>query len=158
MSFTSDVKKELSTKVEKNMHCRVAIIAALISSCTDIMIDENDNYKLVFMTDTEITAETFKELVEKTFKVEAEIGRRTNPLAVNNVTYQVVISDSNIVKNVLEKINLVDKYGEQTDWGPHYVVLFGYSFNFGATDALKKNLPLLNEGEKQIKINIDIRY
>ena len=53
---------------------------------------------------------------------------------------------------------LVDKYGEQTDWGPHYVVLFGYSFNFGATDALKKNLPLLNEGEKQIKINIDIRY
>ncbi len=53
---------------------------------------------------------------------------------------------------------LVDKYGEQTDWGPHYVVLFGYSFNFGATDALKKNLPLMKEGEKQIKINIDIRY
>ena len=53
---------------------------------------------------------------------------------------------------------LVDKYGEQSDWGPHYVVLFGYSFNFGTTDALKKNLPLLNEGEKQIKINIDIRY
>ncbi len=53
---------------------------------------------------------------------------------------------------------LVDKYGEQTAWGPHYIVLFGYSFNFGATDALKKNLPLLNEGEKQIKINIDIRY
>lgn len=53
---------------------------------------------------------------------------------------------------------LVDKYGDQSDWGPHYVVLFGYSFNFGATDALKKNLPLLNEGEKQIKINIDIRY
>ena len=53
---------------------------------------------------------------------------------------------------------LVDKYGEQTDWGPHYVVLFGYSFNFGIIDALKKNLPLLNEGEKQIKINIDIRY
>ena len=53
---------------------------------------------------------------------------------------------------------LVEKYGEQSDWGPHYVVLFGYSFNFGTTDALKKNLPLLNEGEKQIKINIDIRY
>lgn len=53
---------------------------------------------------------------------------------------------------------LVDKYGDQSAWGPHYVVLFGYSFNFGATDALKKNLPLLNEGEKQIKINIDIRY
>ena len=53
---------------------------------------------------------------------------------------------------------LVEKYGDQSDWGPHYVVLFDYSFNFGAKDALKKNLPLLSEGEKQIKINIDIRY
>ena len=53
---------------------------------------------------------------------------------------------------------LVDKYGEQTDWGPHYVVLFGYNFNFATTDAIKKNLPLLSVGEKQIKINIDIRY
>lgn len=53
---------------------------------------------------------------------------------------------------------LVEKYGDQSDWGPHYVVLFDYSFNFGAKDALKNNLPLLNEGEKQIKINIDIRY
>ena len=53
---------------------------------------------------------------------------------------------------------LVEKYGDQSAWGPHYVVLFGYSFNFGATAALKTHLPLLNEGEKQIKINIDIRY
>lgn len=53
---------------------------------------------------------------------------------------------------------LVDKYGKQDDWGPHYVVVFGYSFNFGTLQGLTVNLPLLSEGEKQIKINIDIRY
>ncbi len=53
---------------------------------------------------------------------------------------------------------LVDKYGEDNDWGPHYLVLFGYSFNFTIEDALAVNLPTLNEGEKQVKINIDIRY
>ena len=53
---------------------------------------------------------------------------------------------------------LVDKYGKQDDWGPHYVVLFGYSFYFHELNGLKDNLPLLSDGEKQIKINIDIRY
>ena len=53
---------------------------------------------------------------------------------------------------------LIDKYGKQDDWGPHYVVVFGYSFNFGTLQGLTVNLPLLSEGEKQIKINIDIRY
>ena len=53
---------------------------------------------------------------------------------------------------------LVDKYGEPTSWNPHHVVLFGYNMNFGVQDALRTNLPLLNEGEKQIKINLDVRY
>lgn len=53
---------------------------------------------------------------------------------------------------------LVSKYGKQDDWGPHYVVVFGYSFYFPEINGLKDNLPLLSEGEKQIKINIDIRY
>ena len=53
---------------------------------------------------------------------------------------------------------MVDKYGEPTPWNPHNVVLFGYNMNFGVQDALKTNLPLLNEGEKQVKINIDVRY
>lgn len=53
---------------------------------------------------------------------------------------------------------LVDKYGEPTPWNPHHVVLFGYNMNFGVQDALKTNLALLNEGEKQIKINLDARY
>ena len=53
---------------------------------------------------------------------------------------------------------LVNKYGKQDDWGPHYVVVFGYNFNFGTLQGLTVNLPLLGEGEKQIKINIDIRY
>lgn len=53
---------------------------------------------------------------------------------------------------------LVDKYGKQDDWGPHYVVVFRYSFNFHEIQGLKDNLPLLSEGEKQIKINIDERY
>jgi len=53
---------------------------------------------------------------------------------------------------------LVDKYGEPTPWNPHNVVAFGYNMNYAMMDALRTNLPLLNEGEKQVKVNIDVRY
>lgn len=53
---------------------------------------------------------------------------------------------------------LVDKYGEPTPWNPHNVVAFGYNMNYAVMDALRTNLPLLNEGEKQVKVNIDVRY
>lgn len=104
-----------------------------------------------------------RETVLETWKVRDGYGMNTKiePVKLADYTaYQcgdhLYLTDADMSDDAITA--LVDKYGEQTAWGPHYVVLFGYSFNFGATDALKKNLPLLNEGEKQIKINIDIRY
>lgn len=104
-----------------------------------------------------------RETVLETWKVRDGYGMnaKMEPVVLTDYTaYQcgdhLYLTDEGMSDEAITA--LVDKYGEQTDWGPHYVVLFGYSFNFGATDALKKNLPLLNEGEKQIKINIDIRY
>lgn len=110
-----------------------------------------------------ILEEFGRETVLETWKVNDGYGMnaRVEPVQLADYTaYQcgdhIYLTDEGMSDEAVTA--LVDKYGEQSDWGPHYVVLFGYSFNFGTTDALKKNLPLLNEGEKQIKINIDIRY
>ena len=104
-----------------------------------------------------------RETVLETWKVRDGYGMNTKIEEVKLADYtayqcgdHLYLTDEGMSDEAITA--LVDKYGEQSNWGPHYVVLFGYSFNFGATDALKKNLPLLNEGEKQIKINIDIRY
>lgn len=53
---------------------------------------------------------------------------------------------------------LVDRYAEPTAWNPHNIVVFGYNFGFGQMDALRTNIPLLAYGEKQVRINIDVRY
>lgn len=104
-----------------------------------------------------------RETVLETWKVRDGYGMNAKIDSVKLVDYtayqcgdHLYLTDADMSDDAITA--LVDKYEEQTAWGPHYIVLFGYSFNFGATDALKKNLPLLNEGEKQIKINIDIRY
>lgn len=53
-------------------------------------------------------------------------------------------------------IALVDKYGQEADFNPHNVVLFGYSFIFTQTEMLKKNLSAVKKLNESI--NIDIRY
>lgn len=50
---------------------------------------------------------------------------------------------------------LVDIYNKDHSFTADTVVLFGYSFNFGQTDAIKKNLGAITD---RSRIHIDIRY
>lgn len=50
---------------------------------------------------------------------------------------------------------LVDIYNKDHSFTADTVVIFGYSFNFGQTDAIKKNLGAITD---RSRINIDIRY
>jgi len=55
-------------------------------------------------------------------------------------------------------MKLFEKYNEP-DFNPINIVLLGYSFNeWAVTEMLENNLKVLNDGEKNLKINIDVRY
>lgn len=56
-------------------------------------------------------------------------------------------------------VSLVEKYDTIGDFNPDNIVLFGYSFiEWSATEMLEQNLKILNDSEKNLKINIDVRY
>ncbi|MCM1224380.1 MAG: site-specific DNA-methyltransferase [Lachnospiraceae bacterium] len=55
-------------------------------------------------------------------------------------------------------VALIDKYNTEKDFKPENIVLFGYSFNYSETEALKKNLIPLRYGIKNLKVNLDVRY
>ena len=58
--------------------------------------------------------------------------------------------------NVEEDLtDLVDKYNKDHSFSADNVVIFGYSFNFSQTDAIKKNLGAITDRNR---INVDIRY
>ena len=44
MSFSSEVKEELSEQIASGRHCRLAETAAILSLCGKIVITENDRY------------------------------------------------------------------------------------------------------------------
>ena len=54
--------------------------------------------------------------------------------------------------------SLVDKYNTVADFNPQNIVVFGYSFNFVNMENLKTNVKILRDSEKNLKVNLDIRY
>ena len=53
---------------------------------------------------------------------------------------------------------LVEKYNTEGAFNPQNIVLFGYSFNYVEMENLKTNVKILRDSEKNLKVNMDIRY
>lgn len=53
---------------------------------------------------------------------------------------------------------LIEKYNNEGKFNPQNIVLFGYSFNYVEMENLKTNVKILRDSEKNLKINLDIRY
>lgn len=53
---------------------------------------------------------------------------------------------------------LVVKYETDGNFNPENIVLFGYSFTWTELESLKTNLKRLQDTEKNLRINFDIRY
>ncbi|MCR5429666.1 MAG: DNA-binding protein WhiA [Eubacterium sp.] len=112
MSFTSEVKRELADRISNAKHCRVAEIAALISMCGNVEIDEFDQYKVYIQTDTELTAKKFRELLWKTFHIDTDVEERDNQLSHSKKTYIVEIKNSEDALSVLESTKIMNNKKE----------------------------------------------
>ena len=56
-------------------------------------------------------------------------------------------------------MTLFEKYDSEATFNPENIILFGYSFNeWSVTEMLEKNLKIINDSEKNLKINIEVRY
>lgn len=54
---------------------------------------------------------------------------------------------------------LLSKYDTEGHFNPENLVLFGYSFpDWSINEMIEKNLRILNDGEKNLKINFTVRY
>lgn len=53
---------------------------------------------------------------------------------------------------------IIEKFETDGTFNPENVVLFGYSFKWTELEALKANLSRLKDTEKNLRINLDIRY
>ena len=112
MSFSSKVKKELAEQVSNATHCRIAELAALISMCGSVMIDENNHYAIRVRTETEPTARKVKTLLWKTFHIATEITIRDNAYSRIGKTYTLTVKDNQEAIKVLQATKLMNDAGD----------------------------------------------
>ena len=112
MSFSSDVKNELAQRIGNANHCRIAEIAAILSLCGNVRIDEKNQYSIQVHTETESTARKVKALFWKSFHIEAILTEKENTYSKNLRTYNIAIRNHEETMKVLQATKLIDENGE----------------------------------------------
>lgn len=112
MSFSSRVKEELSRQISSARHCQIAEIAAILSLCGRIHIDEEEHYSIRIHTENVAVARKYFTLLKKAFNIGTDISIRRNAFLKKNRTYTVVIRVHEDSVRILEACKLIDGHGE----------------------------------------------
>ena len=72
MSFSSEVKEELETKIDSALHCRIAEFAAMLAFGGTVITTPDGATLLVMTTENDIIAKKFVALAEKAFGIDEE--------------------------------------------------------------------------------------
>lgn len=112
MSFSKNVKEELAKQISTARHCQIAEIAAIISLCGSISINENNQYFVKINTENLTVARKYFILIKETFNASPEILLRRNLNLKKAKVYTVVVRDPEVSLKILEAAKLLDEDGE----------------------------------------------
>ncbi|MFV0344112.1 MAG: DNA-binding protein WhiA [Anaerocolumna sp.] len=108
MSFSKEVKEELSRQISSARHCLIAETSAVISLCGRILITEQDRYILKIHTENITVARKYFTLIKKTFNINTEISIRRNAYLKMSKMYTLSITEHEDTIKILKATKLMD--------------------------------------------------
>lgn len=108
MSFSSEVKEELSRQISTARHCQIAEIAAIISMCGGVSISAENQYSLKIHTENISVARKYFTLLKKTFNINTEVSIRQSTGPRKSRIYSVLLKDHEESLRVLQAAKLLD--------------------------------------------------
>ncbi|MFR2173564.1 MAG: DNA-binding protein WhiA [Clostridium fessum] len=93
MSFSARVKEELSHQLSKARHCQIAELAAILSLCGKIHIDEEDHFSIRIHTENVAVARKYFTLLKNTFNIKADNTIRRNAFLKKCRSYTLLVCD-----------------------------------------------------------------
>ena len=108
MSFSGDVKEELSRPSSAGRHCRLAETAAILSLCGKIIFTENDRCCVKIQTENLPVARKYFTLLRKAFNIKAEVAVRKNR---ETRSCSVVVRKDREARRLLKETCLLDSDG-----------------------------------------------
>lgn len=111
LTFSGEVKDELSRHWAEKEHCQIAEIAAIISMCGKVVIDSRERYSIKVRTENVSVARKYFTLLRKTFNIDTETLVSTNRNK-GHIIYTVIVKQHGDAMRVLREIQLIDEHGE----------------------------------------------
>lgn len=111
MSFSTDVKEELSEQFGNKRHCLIAEAAAIFTACGQIDKEEDGSYAAIMQTDNEAVARKYYTLIKKAFEVRPDAGLRKIPGQKRRGTYVLTVSGEAGVR-MLEAFYILKEDGQ----------------------------------------------
>jgi len=108
MSFSSDVKEELSKQISSARHCQIAELTAIISLCGNILISEDDTYTLKIQTENEAVARKFFTLLKKGFNIDTDVSIREYTHLKRGTAYTVWVREHEATIKILTVTKLIN--------------------------------------------------
>mgnify|MGYP000229474905 FL=1 len=109
MSFSGNVKEELSEHWSSARHCQIAELAAILGLCGSIIINSRNEYRVKVHTENKAGARKVFTLIKKTFNIESDISIRRN-IQKQSVSYSVVVKQHQDALRVLQAVKLIDEH------------------------------------------------
>ena len=109
MSFSGNVKEELSDHWSSARHCQIAELASILGLCGSIIINSRNEYRVKVHTENKAVARKVFTLIKKTFNIESDISIRRN-IQKQSVSYSVVVKQHQDALRVLQAVKLIDEH------------------------------------------------
>lgn len=110
MSFSSEVKEELSGHISSSRHCQIAELAAIFCHNGRIVVGEGGNIQLSIQTENEQVIRKCFTLLKKSFKIGTDVFGKS--------AYSLKIQQEEDIRKLLQILKLLEPSGElrhQTD-------------------------------------------
>lgn len=112
MSFSTEVKEELSGQLSTARHCQLAELAALVSVLGRMTADDNGNCELVLQTDNIAAARKSFMLLRAAFGIFPGIAVRSHSGVRRNTGFRLVIENPKEARKVLKALKFLDDNGK----------------------------------------------
>lgn len=112
MSFSKEIKEELSKQVSLARHCQIAEIAAIFSLSGRISINTQDKYAIFIHTENIIVARRYYYLVKKAFHITPHVQVKRNGSTSRGKIYSIMIKEHETSIMILKATKIMDESGE----------------------------------------------
>lgn len=121
MSFSYDVKKELSENIDKTRHCKIAELVAITSRIGEYHVLPGGRLAISFQSENLLVISALWKIIKKLYHTSAEVRVTTSPMWKTGAIYSVYVSDMSsqsepeLASRMLSDMGLLKKNGALFD-------------------------------------------